>query len=303
MIDFRQRIQGSVIAVPPLARREDLSFDPVENGRLVRHIEEGGVSTLLYGGNALFYHIRLSEYADVLRQLRDHAAESTWIIPSIGPAFGMMMDQAEILRDLLFDTAMVLPQREIADEAGILQGLTRVVDRLEKPIVLYLKFDRWLSPESVAKLYSDGCLSWVKYAVVRENASDDVYLRELLEVVPKEMVVSGMGEQPAIVHMRDFGLAGFTSGCVCIRPDLSARMLQAILEHRWNEAENCRELFRELEDLRNTHSPIRVLHAAVQASGLANVGPIMPLAGEIEAHLGRSIATAVQRLRDCVATV
>lgn len=303
MIDFQQLIRGSVIAVPPLARREDLSFDPVENGRLIRHIEQGGVSTLLYGGNALFYHILLSEYADVLRQLRERAAQSTWIIPSIGPAFGMMMDQAEILRDLQFDTAMVLPQREIADEAGIMKGLTRVVDRLGKPIVLYLKFDRWLSPESVAKLYSDGCLSWIKYAVVRENAADDAYLRELLEVVPKEMVVSGMGEQPAIVHMRDFGLAGFTSGCVCVRPDLSARMLQAIHEHRWNEAEICRELFRELEDLRNAHSPIRVLHAAVQASELANAGPILPLAGEIEAQLRTSIATAVQRLRDCVATV
>ncbi len=300
MIDFQRRIQGSVIAVPPLARHEDLSFDPVENGRLIRYLEEGGVSTLLYGGNALFYHIRLSEYADVLRQLRDHAAQSTWIIPSIGPAFGMMMDQAEILRDMPFDTAMVLPQREIADEAGIMQGLTRVVDRLEKPIVLYLKFDRWLSPESVAKLYCDGCLSWIKYAVVREDASDDTYLRELLEVVPKEMVVSGMGEQPAIVHMREFGLAGFTSGCVCIRPDLSARMLQAIHEQRWDDAEACREVFRELEDLRNAHSPIRVLHAAVQASELANVGPILPLAGRIEAHLGGSIASAVQRLRDCV---
>ena len=58
-MDFQKRIQASVIAVPPLARREDLSFDAIENGRLIRHIESGGVSTLLYGGNALFYHIRI----------------------------------------------------------------------------------------------------------------------------------------------------------------------------------------------------------------------------------------------------
>lgn len=302
-MDFQKRIQASVIAVPPLARREDLSFDAIENGRLIRHIESGGVSTLLYGGNALFYHIRLSEYADILRQLRDQASESTWIIPSIGPAFGMMMDQAEMLRDMPFDTAMVLPQREIADEAGIIEGLRRVVDCMGKPIVLYLKFDRWLSPDAVGRLVADGDVSWIKYAVVRDDPSEDGYLRALLEVVPKEIVVSGMGEQPTIVHMRDFGLAGFTSGCVCVRPDLSAQMLRALHARRWSEAEAYREAFRELEDLRNAHSPIRVLHAAVQATGIASVGPILPLAGRLEGNLLSSIDSAVRRLEGCKLTV
>lgn len=295
-MDFRARIESSVIAVPPLARRTDLSFDPVENGRLIRHLESAGISTLLYGGNALFYHIRLSEYADVLRQLIELASDTTWIIPSIGSAFGMMMDQAEILRELPFDTAMILPQKEIADEVGIVEGIKRVVDRMGKPIVLYLKFDRWLSPHAVGQLFSSGYISWIKYAVVRENPLDDTYLTEILEVVPKERVVSGMGEQPALVHMRDFGLSGFTSGCVCLRPDLSARMLQAIREGRWNEAEMCRESFQELEDLRNTYSPIRVLHAAVQASSIANVGPLMPLAGGLEPQLLDRIESSVQRL-------
>jgi dihydrodipicolinate synthase/N-acetylneuraminate lyase len=301
-MDFSQRIRNSVIAVPPLARREDLSFDAIENGRLIRHIEEGGVSTLLYGGNALFYHIRLSEYADVLRGLLEQASSDTWIIPSIGPAFGMMMDQAEILRDMPFDTAMVLPQREIADEAGIIDGLKRVVDCMGKPIVLYLKFDRWLSPGAVGQLFADGHISWIKYAVVRDEPLKDPYLDELLEQVPKEIVVSGMGEQPAIVHMRDFGLGGFTSGVVCVRPDLSARLLDSIRDQHWQNAEACRESFRELEDLRNAHSPIRVLHAAVQASGIANVGPIIPLAGKLEGNLLASIESAVQKLRNCTIT-
>lgn len=295
-MDFRERIERSVIAVPPLARKTDLSLDPVENGRLIRHIESAGVSTLLYGGNALFYHIRLSEYADGLRQLVEHASDTTWVIPSIGSAFGMMMDQAEVLRELPFDTAMVLPQKEIADEVGIVEGIKRVVDRMGKPIVLYLKFDRWLSPNAVANLFSGGYVSWIKYAVMRENPREDPYLTEILHDVPKELVVSGMGEQPAIEHMRHFGLAGFTSGCVCVRPELSARMLQAIRDGRWEEAEACREAFRELEDLRNAYSPIRVLHAAVQASGIADVGPILPLAGGLDTHLRHQIQSAVTRL-------
>jgi len=299
-MDFSQRIRSSVIAVPPLARREDLSFDAIENGRLIRHIEAGGVSTLLYGGNALFYHIRLSEYADVLRGLLEQASSDTWIIPSIGPAFGMMMDQAQVLHDMPFDTAMVLPQREIADEAGIIEGLKRVVDGMGKPIVLYLKFDRWLSPDAVGRMFADGQISWIKYAVVRDEPSKDPYLDELLEQVPKEIVVSGMGEQPAIVHMRDFGLGGFTSGVVCVRPELSARLLNSIRDQHWENAEACREAFRELEDLRNAHSPIRVLHAAVQASGIANVGPIMPLAGKLEGNLLASIESTVHQLQNSV---
>jgi dihydrodipicolinate synthase/N-acetylneuraminate lyase len=297
-MDFRQRIRNSVIAVPPLARREDLAFDAIENGRLIRHIEEGGVSTLLYGGNALFYHIRLSEYADVLQGLLEQARPDTWIIPSIGSAFGMMMDQAQILRDLPFDTAMVLPQREIADESGIIEGLKRVVDCFGKPIVVYLKFDRWLSPDAVGRMYADGQISWIKYAVVRDEPTKDPYLSEILQQVPKEIVVSGMGEQPAIVHMRDFGLGGFTSGVVCVRSELSARLLNAVHAKRWEEAEACREAFRELEDLRNAHSPIRVLHAAIQESRIANVGPIMPLAGRLDSHLLSSIHSAVQHLQN-----
>jgi len=297
-MDFSQRIRNSVIAVPPLARREDLSFDAIENGRLIRHIEEGGVSTLLYGGNALFYHIRLSEYADVLRGLLKQASSDTWIIPSIGPAFGMMMDQAEILRDMPFDTAMVLPQREIADEAGIIDGLKRVVDCFGKPIVLYLKFDRWLSPEAVGQLFADGHISWIKYAVVRDEPTKDHYLSEILQQVPKEIVVSGMGEQPAIVHMRDFGLGGFTSGVVCVRPDLSARLLDSIRDQHWENAEACREALRELEELRNRVSPIRVLHAAVQTSGIADVGPILPLAGRLQASEIAEVGSIVKRLQE-----
>ena len=56
----------SVIAVPPLARRADLSLDPDANRALIRHLEAGGVSTLMYGGNANFYNVGLYEYASTL---------------------------------------------------------------------------------------------------------------------------------------------------------------------------------------------------------------------------------------------
>ena len=291
------RLAASVIAVPPLARNAGLTIDRTENQRLVRYIEAGGVNTLLYGGNAVLYHTRLSEYALLLQMLTEIAGQSTLMVPSVGPAFGTMIDQAEILRDFAFPTVMILPQREIADEHGIASGIKRFVDAYGKPIVLYLKHDRWLSPEIVGKMYRGGIISWVKYAVVREDTLNDNYLREVLQQVPSEIVVSGIGEQPAIIHLRDFEIGSFTSGCVCVNPKRSMDLLAAIKRNDFETAESIRQQFCGLEDLRNSIQPIRVLHRAVELADIANTGPMMPMLGELDAAQTSQIASAACALR------
>ncbi len=291
------RLAASVIAVPPLARNAGLTIDRAENQRLVKYIEAGGVNTLLYGGNAVLYHTRMSEYALLLQTLSEIAGEDTLIVPSVGPAYGTMMDQAEILKDFAFPTTMLLPQREIADEHGIASGVRRFVDVYGKPIVLYLKHDRWLSPELVGKMYRSGIISWIKYAVVREDPLDDDYLREVLQHVPGEIVVSGIGEQPAIVHLRDFEIGSFTSGCVCVNPKRSMDMLAAIKRGDFETAETIRQQFCGLEDLRNAIQPIRVLHRAVELAEIANTGPMLPMLGELDAAQTSQVATAAAALK------
>ena len=81
-------------------------------------IESGGVRTLLYGGNANFYHIALSEYDQVLSFLEQEARVDTLVIPSAGPGYGMMMDQAKVLRRHKFPTVMILPQQGITTPPG-----------------------------------------------------------------------------------------------------------------------------------------------------------------------------------------
>jgi dihydrodipicolinate synthase/N-acetylneuraminate lyase len=286
----------SVIAVPPMARNQSREVSAQENTKLIRWIEAGGVTTLLYGGNAVFYHLRLSEYANVLKILAEAAAPNSWIVPSVGPAFGTMMDQAEVLRDFEFPTVMVLPQREIADENGIATGIRIFAEKYAKPIVLYLKHNRWLSPEIVSSLFKDGLVSWIKYAVVLEDPSQDDYLREVLDVVPANRVVSGIGEQPAIVHMRDFGVGGYTSGCVCVAPARSQAMLKAIQRKDFAEAERIRESFLPLEDLRNSIQPIRVLHQAVASAGIAATGPMQPMLGELSGDQKNMVEAAAKKL-------
>lgn len=297
-INYATKITSSVIAVPPLARSHDLKFCPHENRRMINHLKSGGVRTFLYGGNALFYHIRLSEYAQVVHQLVELAGPDSWVIPSIGSSFGMMLDQAEIAADLPVDTFMVLPQKDITDPVGIERGIRMAVDRMGKPVVLYLKFDRWLPPQAVERLVNDGCVSWIKYAVVLPDPAKDTYLKELLALVPRELFVSGMGEQPAICHMKDFQMSGFTSGCVCIRPDLSTELLKSIRSGQWDKAEQIRHLFEPLEDQRNQVSPIRVLHEAVRLSKISDVGPLLPLMSGLDDSQLENLSRVVKNLLD-----
>jgi dihydrodipicolinate synthase/N-acetylneuraminate lyase len=290
-------LAGSVIAVPPVCRNADLTWSRAENRRLIRFLEAGGVRTLLYGGNAVLNHVALSEYGDLLALIAEAAAENTLVIPSVGPAFGMMMDQAAVLRDFAFPTAMILPTRDPTTPAGVAAGLRHFVDRFGRPAVLYLKHDGVIDVATIRRLMAEGLISWIKYAIVRANTADDPFLRGLIDAVGPNRIVSGMGEQPAIIHMRDFGLAGFTSGCVCIAPRLSMEMLHAIQGKNYALAERIRAQFAPLEALRDAISPVRVLHAAVQLAGIAETGPITPLLSPIEDPDRTTVEAAAKALR------
>ena len=293
-----EQLNASVIAVPPLARDSDLKIDREENAKIIRHIEAGGVYTLLYGGNANFYHIAPSEYADALNLIATESAENTLVVPSVGPAYGTMMDQTMILRDFDFPTVMVLPMQGLTTDAGVAAGFRKFVEALGKPAVLYIKFEGYLEPETVASLVDEGLVSWIKYAIVRKDTAQDDYLSRLIELVDPRLIVSGIGEQPAITHLTKFQINGFTSGCVCVRPDLSQAMLSAINNGDLDQAETIRKIFQPLEDLRNEISPIRVLHGAVALAKIAQTGPPLPLLSGLDPGDTERVQKAAQTLSD-----
>ncbi|MEM9364706.1 MAG: dihydrodipicolinate synthase family protein [Planctomycetota bacterium] len=286
----------SVIAVPPLARDSQALVCEAENRKLIRFLEDGGVRSLLYGGNAVLYHTSLTEYDAILRIVSEASGSETVVVPSFGPSYGIACDQVDRLKEHGFPTAMLLPSRDIVDSSGIAVGIRRLVDRYGKPIVLYLKHDRWMDPQDIESLERDGCLSWIKYAVVREDPSNDEYLNEVINVFPKERLVSGIGEQPAIVHLNQFGITGFTSGCVCVAPSRSMAMLRAIQSGDLGAAESIRQYFRPLEYLRDSIHPIRVLHAAVQHAGIAVTGEIQPMLSDVDAATQSRILEALQTM-------
>jgi dihydrodipicolinate synthase/N-acetylneuraminate lyase len=286
----------SVIAVPPLAHRTNLDIDPAENGKLIRHIENGGVRTLLYGGNANLYHLPLRPYDWLLGFLSSNTGPDTLVIPSVGPAWGTMMFQARILRGRSFPTAMVLPQVGITTSEGVATGIESFVQAAGIPALLYIKHDGYIEPHDVKRLADEKLISGIKYAIVRDDPADDDYLRRLVDVVDRRMIISGIGEQPAVVHLRDFGLGGFTSGCVCVAPRLSVAMHRAMRAGDWREAERIRLLFKPLEDVRNEINPIRVLHEAVRLAGIADTGPLLPLLSNLPESDHPKVREAATRL-------
>ncbi len=289
-------LQRSVIAVPPLARHSDFSLNQEANERQMRHIEAGGVFTLLYGGNANFYHLFPSEYEGLLEMLETLAGEATWIIPSAGPTFGLSIEQAKILNQTRFPTAMLLPMQGVTSDEGVEAGFRKFVETMGRKAVLYIKADGYISVEAAARLARDGCISFIKYAVVREDPSTDPYLERLVDQVDPAIIVSGIGEQPALTHMTQFGLAGFTAGCVCLSPEKSQAMLEAVLQGDLDTVRSIQKEFQELEDLRNRINPIRVLHEAVTLAGIADMGPAMPLLSDLSPSEKAEVKAAVEKL-------
>jgi dihydrodipicolinate synthase/N-acetylneuraminate lyase len=290
------QFRASVMAVPPLARRADGQIDPAANAAIIRHIEAGGVRLLLYGGNANLYHLPLVEYEPLLAMLADAAGPETLVVPAAGPTYGLLLEHARMLRGTAYPTAMVLPQQGITTSSGVATGIRRFVEAAGIPALVYVKHDGYLEPADVARLVGDRLVSGIKYATVRPDPAVDPYLRELVGLVDPALVISGIGEQPAIVHLRDFGLGGFTTGCGCVAPGLSQRLLAAAVSECWDEAERIRQIFEPLEDLRNAISPIRVLHEAVAAAGIAATGPLLPLLDSVAEADRPAIAAAAAAL-------
>jgi len=270
-------LQRSVIAVPPLARHADLSVNETANRALLRHLEAGGVRSVMYGGNANFYNVGVGEYARLVDFLAEAAGEDTWVLPSAGPDYGKLMDQAAILKSRRFPTAMLLPMSFPYTDAGLAEGVRRFSDALDRPAVVYIKSANYLAPSTLARLVEEGRIAALKYAVVHDNPGQDPYLAALRAEIDARWIVSGVGERPAIEHCRRFGLKTFTSGSVCVAPRGSMRLLRLLAEGRYDEAEPVRAAYLPLEDCRDAISPIRVLHDAVTLAGVADMGPMLPL--------------------------
>ena len=168
---------------------------------------------------------------------------------------------------------MVLPCNDPRDARGLERGLREIADAAGVPLIVYLKAgdsfgaDKEAGLDAVGRLVDDGIAIAIKYAIVLDNPAVDPYLEGLLRRVDRRRVISGMGERPAVVHMRDFKLPGMTTGSGCIAPQACSAMFDACVAADWQRAEAIRADFMPLEDVRDAWGPARVLHHAADGAG------------------------------------
>jgi dihydrodipicolinate synthase/N-acetylneuraminate lyase len=214
------------------------------------------------------------------------------------------MDQARLLRGYSFPCAMMLPCGDPRDAKGLERGYREASDAAGMPLIVYLKDeanfggDLEAGLDAVARLVDGGVCVAIKYAVVREDPARDKYLEQLLARVDRGRVISGIGERPAVVHMRDWNLPGFTTGSGCLAPRLSARLFQSCVEGDYGRAEELRSKFIPLEDLRDEWGPARVLHQAAASAGLAETGPIPPYVSALSAEQLERLTPVARTLLD-----
>jgi dihydrodipicolinate synthase/N-acetylneuraminate lyase len=295
---------NGVYAVPPLPRHTDgkrrLNIDAAE--AIAKHVEAGGVTRYLYGGNAFLYHITLDEYETLLGWLAGFAAPR-WAIPSVGPSFGRAIDHAKLLCRHSFRCVMMLPCGDPRDASGMEAGLREIADACGLPLIVYLKSEDGFGSQkeqgldAVGRLVDDGVAVAIKYAVVRDEPRDDEYLAGLLRRVDKRRVISGMGERPAVVHLRDLDLGGLTTGSGCVAPRQCSELFAACARKDWTRAEACRDAFMPLEDLRDLWGPARVLHHASELAGIAPSGPIPPYISALSKPQLEQLAPVATALR------
>jgi dihydrodipicolinate synthase/N-acetylneuraminate lyase len=286
-----------VYPVPPLARKRDAhrSLDFVQNEKVLRHLQKHGITNVVYGGNAFLYHVTLSEYHELIEWAAGFAREFS-IVPAVGPSYGRAMDQAPLVRKHRFPSVLVLPCGDPRDAAGLETGLREIAEACGVPLSVYIKHEGDFGPDrdagldAVGRLVDTKVCGSIKYAVVRKDPADDAYLASLLRRLPADRVISGIGERPAIVHLRDFKLNGFTTGSGVLAPRLSLDLLNACARKDYAAAEEIRRAFLPFEDLRDAWGAAPVLHAGVEAAGLAETGPVPPFVSSVP-------AAQVERLR------
>ncbi|HSE24035.1 MAG TPA: hypothetical protein VLB68_20375, partial [Pyrinomonadaceae bacterium] len=101
---------------------------------------------------------------------------------------------------------------------------------------------------------------------------------------------------PAVIHLRDWKLTGFTTGSGCVAPRLSQELFEALRAGDFELALQIRSNFIGLEDLRDAWGPARVLHQAVELARIAETGPTPPYVSLLEDEQKEELRRVVDEL-------
>lgn len=284
-----------VVAVPPVALDTDFRIAHAANRALVDYMRDGGIDLLLFGGNANIYHFGLALYSELAEWMADLQSDGLDVIASIGPDFGKALDQVSVLTRAGLEDAMVLPMMFPADPAGVTDGIRRIADRLGNGVIIYIKKDGTISADALAKLFDEGAVRLVKYAVERDNPARDAFLDSLIGAVGKDRIASGMGETPIHDHLGNRQLLTYTSGAVCFAPRAIAALREMYCRGELAQAAEFSRPFLNFERMRAELGGIAVLHAAVSEI-VTDMGPMLPLLARLTRDQCEMLSPTLQEI-------
>lgn len=264
-----------VLADLPVALRPDFSVDPGESLALARHVRQGGISGLLFAGNANLQSMGLGQF-EAVAALAETAVEEGPVMIGLGPELGRMLDQARLLSRGRLRSVLVLPILGPADTHGTADGIRHIADRLGGGVAVDLVRDNHLRPVTLRKLVEEGAVTAVRYSHVVTNPGDDGYLDRVIEILGPDRVISDAGEPALEDHLGQRGLGLASSGIAALAPRLMLRIASA-LRRDPAEARLLLPPVLEMARIRAMLGPVQVLHDAVSEAGIAAMGPQMPM--------------------------
>ena len=110
-----ERLAASVISVPPLARTVSGGLSLLENRKILNHLRNAGVTTFLYGGNAIIYHLSSNEFQTLVEMLVATAVGAI-VIAGAYASYILVANQYDKIKD-------------VADMQGSGRGVMRIMER------------------------------------------------------------------------------------------------------------------------------------------------------------------------------
>ena len=290
-------LADSVIAEPPMAWSEDRMINLPVNLALGKHMRAGGVRTILYGGNANLSAFTLGQFEQAV-ELMGIVAQSSRVIAAIGPDFGRMLDQAGVVERSGLRNVLLLPVHHPADTHGTGDGVREIASRLGFGVIVDLCRENYLRPVTLAKLRDEGAVRLVRYSVRRDNPEDDAYLDQVIDVMGREQVFSGLGEAAALDHIGKRGLPTFTSGAAALAPAAATHLQDCLRSADLSTARTLLRPFLDFSLLGAKIGHIQILHEAANMLDLGSMGPQLPMLSAVKTKFKEDLAAAATLLLD-----
>ena len=279
MRELNARECETVLVVTVTPRNAGGSLDLVGLRANCEFLIERGIKCIMpMCGTGLVYDVTLAEYEECISTVVDVVSERALVVPGIGPGFGRSIEMGKIAMSVGVSGVMIMPIVGPASIQGAEQGLRRIIEKVNLPVVIYQRRLDIMPIQHIVHLCELDSVVGLKYAV------DDIKtFQTIVEKTHSDVAfLCGMAEDPALEYLKA-GAVGYSSGMANFVPKTSLTMLNRYKNGDLIGAEEIRISMLPFEDFRGeNHARYSgsALHSAMDFAGLVG-GSVIPFAEEV----------------------